>query len=1044
MRDDDVVEKARDSFAGVSSFMAFPLLRASLHAKCRVRGHGDTCGVRVVVRRVFREKRYGNFENPFVEKQVSLFRAFFRLPFSVVWISVVALRRALCATMAERRVLCLLGPCRVDGVGGGVGYEDLRGVYLLDVEGLHHVVSSRSLVFALKSVRGEIASALRSANDRWWAPLGLHAPTPKFACVSWWPDLVLPKVEVPVAGAGSKTASSKRKSAGAESETKTKSAAPDERWFDAEGADMALRAMACAAERTTDQSQIDDEAFARMTNPAGAAARAVSLLGDESKKGDAKIKSKTDVAWITAGVDGGGGGGGEWPPEAVAAHGVMSSVVQSGGKAVIVVLLSGDENGDDEDVDGEISVPKIPPLLLEIAKRAGATLKTMRSGETNETINIFSQTPRWQGGLTLQSRANSTSGDRAMATTTLPGFALFGAEERKLSQKTKKTNFEKNEDDNEISLALVDESARGASGVCASTSYDSSKLYPRTSGAAVLLEVVRLECVPADRRRDAPSLRFEMTDYTLESEKEVGHSANYGGELGDQKNSSYRTPLARLRDELFTALASATNKTSALSSAPGFLVRVPFDFAARKSNTIAGHNKGFVVPHPHGNGPILLIRTDGSGGFNADALATLPQLLTRVAFVAEANTRFRVSNAAQGLESEVEAGEGKDRGTGAGTTPASVASTGRKRTRNTYTTKASRRRPSDRQRNETSDDVRMEVDDDDESTRERALEFVAETRVERSLVDALEAVKDRGGEGAAHRKPAKHNADAEEDVQTGYPEFARVLEALLAAQRLEDGARNGKLTVTTNLQAGAKTSKTSSHLTSALLRAAHDTARGREVVSAAIRDARGGGNIEKDAPDNAGLGLAIVSDPGHPSRSQSKSGTDVSRECAVRGPNGVMDLAAAEAELKARAASAQQRERRERRERQRITMAPRHVPAARRTGNTILAAATGKTGGGVSERNMTAGDRNIAYDRNVNRPDLSNQAGSRENKSGSGLDERGGEAPEPSESAVGAGANGVSRNRVCTNCHIELAPIPGVNMALMKHCYACGGALGGG
>jgi hypothetical protein len=63
-----------------------------------------------------------------------------------------------------------------------------------------------------------------------------------------------------------------------------------------------------------------------------------------------------------------------------------------------------------------------------------------------------------------------------------------------------------------------------------------------------------------------------------------------------------------------------------------------------------------------------------------------------------------------------------------------------------------------------------------------------------------------------------------------------------------------------------------------------------------------------------------------------------------------------------------------------------------------------------------------------------------ENKSGSGLDDR--EAPEPSESAVGADGAVAPRNRVCTKCLIELAPIPGVNMSLMKHCYACGGTLG--
>jgi hypothetical protein len=64
----------------------------------------------------------------------------------------------------------------------------------------------------------------------------------------------------------------------------------------------------------------------------------------------------------------------------------------------------------------------------------------------------------------------------------------------------------------------------------------------------------------------------------------------------------------------------------------------------------------------------------------------------------------------------------------------------------------------------------------------------------------------------------------------------------------------------------------------------------------------------------------------------------------------------------------------------------------------------------------------------------------------------GSRAEAPSESAVGANANananalgggaGVRRNRVCGSCHTELVAIPGADMSLMRHCYACGGALG--
>ena len=141
-------------------------------------------------------------------------------------------------------------------------------------------------------------------------------------------------------------------------------------------------------------------------------------------------------------------------------------------------------------------------------------------------------------------------------------------------------------------------------------------------------------------------------------------------------------------------------------------------------------------------------------------------------------------------------------------------------------------------------------------------------------------------------------------------------------------------------------------LTDALLRAARDVAAGRDVVRAAVRDAREKRRAPSATPRtrNARRGrtrtsprartLAIARDA---SRSRSKSGASPSREIPAVGPP--MDWAAAERELQERV----QRERRERRERQRMTMAPRHVPARRRTGNTILAAATGRGGGEAEE-----------------------------------------------------------------------------------------------
>jgi hypothetical protein len=148
-------------------------------------------------------------------------------------------------------------------------------------------------------------------------------------------------------------------------------------------------------------------------------------------------------------------------------------------------------------------------------------------------------------------------------------------------------------------------------------------------------------------------------------------------------------------------------------------------------------------------------------------------------------------------------------------------------------------------------------------------------------------------------------------------------------------------------------------------------------------------------------------------------------------------------------------------------MAPRHVPAARRTGNAVLAAATKNAAAPHKGQSALTNPRDFA---NKDK-DATHGTHRAHNGSGGGTvsghepvngDERFGHThenergvffgaerdrdPEPSESAVGAGAAAprATRNRVCTKCHIELAPIPGVNMSLMKHCYACGGTLAPG
>ena len=59
-------------------------------------------------------------------------------------------------------MLALLGPCRADGVGGGQGYEDLRGLDGVDADALHETHTSRSLVSALGALRARDVTTLKS------------------------------------------------------------------------------------------------------------------------------------------------------------------------------------------------------------------------------------------------------------------------------------------------------------------------------------------------------------------------------------------------------------------------------------------------------------------------------------------------------------------------------------------------------------------------------------------------------------------------------------------------------------------------------------------------------------------------------------------------------------------------------------------------------------------------------------------------------------------------------------------------------------------
>jgi hypothetical protein len=393
--------------------------------------------------------------------------------------------------------------------------------------------------------------------------------------------------------------------------------------------------------------------------------------------------------------------------------------------------------------------------------------------------------------------------------------------------------------------------------------------------------------------------------------------------------------------------------------------------------------------------------------------------------------------------------------------------------------------------------LRRRSDLDDDASRERALAHLASSRV-RSLDGAakrLSASADADADADDDDRPRTEDADDDDTMHhrlssgpkntrrpLGASAFARVLSALAAAQRRRDGFSSTARDRKPLLPASEGWSPEKLRLTATLLRAAADVAAGHGVVSEARRDAGKGSGSGPEVPSPSGAadgGLAIAA----PSRSPSKSGASrefgskyvdvpaprASGDVAVKehdkSSHGVLDYAAAEAELRLKV----QRERREKRERQRITMAPRHVPAARRTGNAVLAAATKNAAAPVPNKSQSA----LTNPRDFANKDKDATHGTHRAHNGSGGgtvsghepvngDERFGHThenergvffgaerdrdPEPSESAVGAGAAAprATRNRVCTKCHIELAPIPGVNMSLMKHCYACGGTLAPG
>ena len=530
--------------------------------------------------------------------------------------------------MAERRVLALLGPCRVNGVGGGVSSEDLQWLHVEDFDAFHDDFTSVALVAALGRLRDAVVAASHAAADAAWSPLGLSAPSARFACCSWWPDLPLPSVAIP---APAPTAKAKRRSGGMPSPVDR--ASPDQRWLDPARAENAFALLSSAAERV-----VVDGPYEVLT-PAKAAARAVALL--DAAPENALANANTDVAWIVAGVDGSGGGSGGgggrlkrsprtacFSPRDARVRAPSSSfspppdASRRGDDDAGPSVPDGGEgnqrrdgnHGQHRDREGGLDAPR---LILDVASRAGAEVIVLpadpRPSSSPSTI-FFDPGERWRGALTIPSR---DGGVRA----TLPGFRITSGDARR---------------DRDASDPVAAPEPRVLS------SFD-----PRARGDATLVEVVRLEVIPRECLCDRSAPLRVVADAHADA-----------------------TTIATL-----DALTEAT-RASSPGATPAFVVRVPHlatDDGHKNARRSAMTSRSSamatnVPPPPHDRGALLLIRADGEGGFEARAFASVPTLLRRAASIARA-----AAPSVSVLDDEVTADGG------GAATPASVASTGRKR-----------------------------------------------------------------------------------------------------------------------------------------------------------------------------------------------------------------------------------------------------------------------------------------------------------------------------------------------------------------------------
>ena len=291
-----------------------------------------------------------------------------------------------------------------------------------------------------------------SGDDGGWADVGLGAPSTKFACCSWWPDVGA------IAYAD-----------GARS---------DQRWIEGTSVGDALGTMAAkASKRTRDTDDEDDELEA--TTPAEAAARALELI--RQSEPDLGGGRYVDVVWITAGVpsdrsarsidesvSGGGGdeAGERWPGEAVAAWGVLRAAKAAGARCAVVALAPARNSKSAAGTSRTI-----PATIHAVAARTGAEASLFRGGKSGGDAGVgLDPGLRWRGSLLVPSTATTT--------TTLTGLSLSAPRR---------------------SIVRAD-------------SQPASSGRRRVDGDMVLLEVVRLEVVPPTHLSSRPPLRFDADD----------------------------------------------------------------------------------------------------------------------------------------------------------------------------------------------------------------------------------------------------------------------------------------------------------------------------------------------------------------------------------------------------------------------------------------------------------------------------------------------------------------------------------------------------